>query len=66
MDIVFQFVKVSEVLVSKGFFRSCFLGFVGLQFVSESTSGSLCFSEFNGCQSSASDSFVRCVRGFKV
>ena len=36
MDIVFQFVNVSEVLVSKGFFRSCFLGFVGLQFVSES------------------------------
>ena len=41
-------VCLSEVLVSKGFFRSCFLVFVGLQFVLVS-SGSQRLSEF-GCQ----------------
>ena len=61
----FHHVCLSEVLVSKGFFRSCFLVFVGLQFVSESFLGYPCLSEF-GCQSIALDSFVRCVRGFKI
>ena len=41
-------VYLSEVLVSKGFVRSCFLVFVGLQFVLVS-SGSQHLSEF-GCQ----------------